>query len=91
MKAVLEPYLGKTIGINIDRIQHIDAAELVGVADAYFSVRSSIDRHLHHVPYTSVVKIIEDPDGVEIRHLFSMNERFELVVKMGHVVIQPIT
>ncbi len=87
MKEVLGKYIGTTIGINIERMHHIDAVELLSVGDSYFSVHSSTDQHVHHIPYTNVVKVIEDDQGVEIRHVFTSNERFNIVVKIGHVVI----
>lgn len=90
MKEVLENYIGTTIGINIERVHHIDAVELLAVLDTHFSVRSSTDRHVHHIPYSNVLKVIEDSQGVEIRHLFTTNERFNIVVKIGHVVMQTI-
>lgn len=44
------------------------------------------DQHVHHIPYANLVKIVEDDKGVEIRHLFTANERFNVVIKVGHVV-----
>jgi len=90
MKEVLENHIGTTIGINIERIHHIDAVELLTVLDNHFSVRSSTDQHVHHIPYSNVLKVIEDAQGVEIRHLFTTNERFNIIVKIGHVVMQTI-
>ena len=90
MKEVLECHLGKTIGVNIEKVHHIDAVELLSVSETYFSVRASTDNHLHHIPYTNVIKIIEDDEGVEIRHLFTINESFNIVIKMSHVVMQTI-
>lgn len=86
MKALMTKYLGRVVGINLERSLHFDAAELVAAHDQYFSVRSPADGHVHHIVYTNVVQVIEDPDGVEIRHLFTATERFELVIKIGHVV-----
>lgn len=86
MKVVLEKYLGRTVGVNLEKTHHIDAAELVAVGDESFSVDSSVDGHLHHVMYTNVVQVIEDPAGVEVRHLFTANERFNLIIKIGHIV-----
>ena len=90
MKEVLAKHIGTTIGINIERVHHIDAVELLTVSDTYFSVRSSTDQHVHHIPYLNVLKMIEDDQGVEIRHLFTTNERFNIVVKIGHVVVQTV-
>ena len=36
--------------------------------------------------YANIVHVMEDVQGVEIRHLFTANEQFELVIKVGHVV-----
>ena len=91
MKDVLEKHVGTIIGINIERSHHIDAVESMAVSDIHFSVRSSTDQHLHHIPYGNIVKAIEDENGVEIRHLFTTNERFNLVVKMGHVIVPTVT
>ena len=90
MKTVSEKHIGTVIGINIDKVQHFDAVELLGAFDSYLSVRSSTDQHVHHIPYTNVLKIVEDEGGVEIRHLFTSNERFRIIVKIGHVIVQTI-
>jgi len=86
MRELIRRYVGKVVGANLERTHHIDSAEVVEAHEAYFTLRSSTDGHLHHVMYTNVVQAIEDPAGVEIRHLFTANERFELVIKMGHVI-----
>lgn len=90
MKDVLEQHIGETIGVNIERPHHVDAVELLSVSDTYFSVKSSTDGHTHHIPYNNVLKMIEDPDGVEIKHLFTMDESFRIIVKIRHVVAQMI-
>ena len=90
MKQVLEKHIGTTIGINIERVHHFDAVELLSVSGSYFSVRSSTDQHVHHIPYSNVLKVIEDEQGVEVRHIFTANERFKIIVKIGHVVVQTI-
>ena len=86
MKNVLEKYLGLVVGVNLEKSHHIDAAELVAAEDDHFTLHSAVDGHLHHIPYANIVQIIEDVNGVEIRHLFTANERFVLVIKIGHVV-----
>ena len=86
MKEVFKQYMGKIIGLNLEKSHHFDAAELVAVGDESFSVRSPADGHLHHIMFSNVVQAIEDPDGVEIRHLFTANERFNLVIKIGHII-----
>lgn len=86
LRSLLEKYLGKTVGVNIDKTHHIDAALLIAVHDDFFTLRSSGDGHLHHVTYANIVQVIEDDNGVEIAHLFTANERFDLVIKIGHVV-----
>jgi len=86
MRDVIRKYLGQVVGANLEKSHHIDAAEVIDTNDSYFSLRSAVDGHLHHVMYTNVVQAIEDPGGVEIRHLFTANQRFELIIKMGHVV-----
>jgi len=91
MKEVLEKHIGTTIGINIERAYHLDATELLAVHDTYFSVRPATDQHIHHIPYFNVLKVIEDDKGVEIRHVFTANERFKLIVKIGHVVVHTVT
>ena len=86
MNDVLAKYVGKEVGINLDKSHHLDAAELIAVHADYFTLRSAVDGHLHHVMYSNIMQVIEDPDGVEIRHLFTSNERFQLVIRIGHVV-----
>jgi hypothetical protein len=91
MKEVLDKHIGKTIGVNIERLHHIDPVELLTVADSHFSVRTPGENHVNHIPFCNVLKLIEDDQGVEIRRgLFTANQRFNLVVKIGHVVMQPI-
>ena len=85
MKDVLAKYLNKNVGINLDKANHIDAAQLVGAGDDYFSVRATTDGHLHHIMYCNVLQVTEDEQGVEIRHLFTSNERFQLVIKIAHI------
>ncbi|MFP6642401.1 MAG: hypothetical protein VCF24_02385 [Candidatus Latescibacterota bacterium] len=85
MKSLLEGHVGETIGINIDRPHHIDAAEVLAAHDAYFSVQSSFRPTCASHP---VRQPGQDRRGrcVEIRHLFTANERFNVVIKVGHVV-----
>lgn len=91
MKEVLENHVGMTIGVNIESPHQIDAVNLLSVSDDYFSVHSSTDEHVHHIPYANIVKAVEDENGVEVRHVFTSNERFNLIVKVGHVVVHTVT
>ena len=85
MKQVLEKHIGTSMGINIEQVYHFDAVELLSVCDTYFSVRSSTDQHVHHIPYSNVLEVIEDEKGFEVRDVFTANERFSIIVKIGHI------
>ena len=82
---VLRRYLGQEIGINLVRPLHIDVAELVAVEEGYFTVRDEGGTTLHHIPYHSVLRAVEDPSGVTVGGLFTHKRSFPLVVKIAHV------
>ncbi len=85
MKEILAPYLGKEIGINIERPLRIDSATLKFVADDYLSVVDNAKGYTHHFPYGSVVQVIEHPDGIDVGGLFEHKKHFSLVIKIEHM------
>ena len=85
MKEILAPYLGKEIGINIERPLRIDSATLKYVAEDYFSVEDDARGYTHHFPYSSIVQIIQHPDGIDVGGLFEHKKHFSLVIKIEHI------
>ncbi len=85
MKEILAPYLGKEIGINIERPLRIDSATLKYVTDNYLSVVDHTKGYTHHFPYASVVQVIEHPDGIDVGGLFEHKKHFSLVIKIEHM------
>ena len=85
MKKILDPFLEKEIGINIERPLRIDSATLKAVTDDYFSVQDDTKGYTHHFPYNSIVQIIEHPDGIDVGGLFEHKKHFSLVIKIEHM------
>ena len=85
MKKILQNYLDQEIGINVERPLRIDAAVLIAVDDAFFSIRDSYKGYIHHFSYNSIIQIIEHPDGIDVGGLFEHKQHFNLVVKIGHI------
>ena len=86
MKAVLSKYLGKTIGINIEKPLRLEAATLTATGDEHFTVVDDHKGYTHHFTYASVVQVIEHEGGVDVGGLFQHREHFPVVVKVGHLV-----
>lgn len=86
MKEILNKYLNEEIGLNLNVARRLDCAMLLGVRDCYFSVKNYDSEHIHHIPYTSVVDIIEDSSGIKTGGLFSTIHSFECAVRVGHII-----
>jgi hypothetical protein len=85
MRAVLTKYLNKTIGINPENPFRIESAQLTHLGDDYFSILDSKKGYTHHFSYSSIVQIIENPDGIDVGGFFTHKEIFDIVVKVGHL------
>ena len=85
MKDILEKYIQREIGINIERPLRIDSATLKSVSDHYFSVVDENKGYTHHFSYNSIIQIIEHPDGIDVGGLFEHKKHFNLVIKVGHI------
>ena len=85
MKAVLQAHLDKTIGLNYESPFKIEAVKLIAAHENYFTIVDSRRGYTHHFSYSSIVQVIESPDGVDVGGLFSHKEHFEMVVKVGHL------
>ena len=86
MKKILDCYINSKIGINLESPFKIEPATLITADANYFSITCEKDNYTHHFSYSSIVQIIENSDGVEIKHLFSQNETYSLIVKVGHLM-----
>lgn len=86
MQSILNKYLQKQIGINLDKAFHLQKVVLVAAEDDYFSIMSRSDDCLHHFPYSAIVQVIENPDGVPIGGFLQHKEVYALVVKVGHIM-----
>jgi hypothetical protein len=85
MKRILANYLEQEIGINIERPLRIDSVTLKLVTDSYFTVVDENKGYQHHFSYTSIVQIIEHPEGIDVGGLFEHKKHFNLVIKVGHI------
>lgn len=85
MKVILEKYLNKEIGINIERPLRIDSAILTAIGDNFFSIVDENKGYTHHFSYSSIIQIIEHPDGIDVGGLFEHKKHFNLVIKVGHI------
>ncbi len=86
MKTLLEKYLNTEIGINLLHPFKIDGATLVATNDTYFSVMELKNKHMHHFPYASILRVVEAEEGIEIGGLFTHSKHFSAVIKVHHVV-----
>ncbi len=86
MKNLLQQHLDTDIGINVIRAYRIDPARLVAVYDDYFTVETDKDENTYHIPLANIVKVIENPSGVNLGGLFKQHKSHPLVIKVGHVV-----
>lgn len=85
MKSILEPYIGKEIGINIERPLRIDSAILKNARDDCFAIVDENKGYTHYFPYSSIVQVMEHPDGIDIGGLFEHTKHFVLVIKVSHI------
>ena len=85
MKNILEKFLSREIGINIERPLRIDSATLTSVSDDHFSVIDENKGYTHHFSYNSIIQIIEHQDGIDVGGLFEHKKHFNLVIKVGHI------
>lgn len=86
MNEILERYVGSEIGINLIKPLHIESVTLDTVQDSYFTVTREKDGNKYHFPFSNVVKIIENSEGVTVGGFFSQKKTHPLVVKTGHIV-----
>ncbi len=86
MKQILQKHVNSKIGINLESPFKIEPATLTAAEDNYFSIRCDKDNYTHYFSYAGIVQIIENTDGVEIKHLFSQNEKYSLIIKVGHIM-----
>ncbi len=85
MKSILEKYLNKEVGINIENAFRFESARVTAVEDNYFSVVDKKQSYTHHFSYNCVVQIIENDTGVDIGGFLS-HKHFNVVIKVGHIM-----
>ncbi len=85
MQDILEQYLSKSIGINLERAFHLQKVTLMQAEKEYFTVASDHDDCLHYFPYSAILQVVENPNGVRVGGLFQHKETYSLVVKVGHM------
>jgi hypothetical protein len=61
LSELLEPFVGRTIGINASNAEMVEPAELIRVRAEYFSV--AISGLVANYPYQSVQAVLEAPGG----------------------------
>ena len=85
MKSILEKYLNKEVGINIENAFRFESARVTAVEDNYFSVVDEKQSYTHHFSYNCIVQIIENDIGVDIGGFLS-HKHFNVVIKVGHIM-----
>lgn len=87
MREILEPFVGKEIGINARKPFQIDSYILESVSDSHFTVSHNADATRIHIPYRNVFRILENhEEGIHVGGLFKQKHDYSLVVKIGFVV-----
>lgn len=88
MKDILDRHIGKEIGINAEKPHHLDTYTIISVADTYFTVTHEKNDNRIHIPFHSIIRMIEDDvEGIHVGGLFQQKRDYQLVVKIGHVVV----
>lgn len=86
MKELLSRFLDQEVGINYLRPHHIDPAKVIAASDDFFSIRGKLDQSIHHYPYSNIIQIAEKEGGIEIGGPFTHKHRYEVIIKIGHLV-----
>lgn len=86
MKHLVKKYINAEIGINLDKPSCLQQVTITEVNDTYFSVMSNSDQCLHHLPYSSVLEIVENPDGVKTGAFWQRKTYYALVIKVRHLI-----
>lgn len=86
IKTILEKYIGREVGANLERPMSIDTVTLTSVEEDYFSIKNEADGNECIVPYFNIVNLTENPDGVSVHGLFKSHKSHPLVIKIGHVI-----
>ena len=86
MKEIIEAHLGKEIGMNIENSTKIEPVNVREIHNSYFVVTKDKDENTYFIPFNSVVKTIENEDGVIVGGLFHHKKSYSLVVRLGCIV-----
>ena len=86
MQSVLENYVGQEVGVNYDRPFQIEPVILVRLGDDYFSIQDNKAGDIHHYSYSSIVQVVENPGGVQVKTMFTHSKTFPIVIKVAHLV-----
>ncbi len=85
MKSILEKYINKEVGINIENAFHFEAATVTAVEDDHFTVVDAKQSYTHHFSYGCIVQIIENEGGVDVGGFMS-HKHFSVAIKVGHIM-----
>jgi hypothetical protein len=86
MRTIIASRLGSEIGMNIDHPTKIEAVHIREIHDSYFVVVRDRDKNTYFIPFHSVVKSIENENGVVADGLFHHKTSWSLVIRLGTVV-----
>ncbi len=85
MKSILEKYLDKEVGINIENAFHFEPAVVTAVEADHFTVVDTRQSYTHHFSYGCIVQIIESEGGVDVGGFMS-HKHFNVAIKVGHIM-----
>ncbi len=87
MRDIFERYVGKEIGMNVDKPFHLESFTVALVTDSYFTVSQETNNNLTHIPYQNIIRVLENElEGILVGGLFHQKKHYPLVVKIGHYV-----
>lgn len=83
---LLLPYIGKSVGINVDRPDKLMQCELISANRDFFSVRTYDGRRIS-IPYKQVLKTIESETGDTLSTGILFGFSADLFIEIFHMVI----
>lgn len=78
---ILATYVGQPIGINVERADRIDEAQLIRVRTDDFTIASR--NILTSLPFRSILSLSESPSG----NVRVDGKAFALVVRVDHLIV----
>jgi len=86
MRNLLTRFIDREVGINYLRSHHVDPATVIAAEAEFFSIRGLDDPSVHHYPYSNIIQVAENPDGMEIGGPFTHKHRYQVIIKIGHLI-----